>query len=216
MESQYRGLYHSAANGPQEVTLARYIPLSANRRLIIINHYPVYRLCVRTRMRLSLSLRYASPRRPVVCAHLTYPRKGGGEASARTFTYVLEISRSSAEALSLLLRHRDLPIAFRYGHFERQDRSYPTFSPSILLFASLAPSLRFFSTPPPRLRRSFSLINRWRINIRETNVYVALYLVTIRYTMRRAIIAPAVITNSSLVPIVLFRSFRVWRRRSLG
>lgn len=161
MESQYHGLYHSAANGPQEVTLARYIPLSANRRLIIINHYPVYRLCVRTRMRLSLFLRYASPRRPVVCAHLTYPRKGGGEASARTFTYVLEISRSSAEALSLLLRHRDLPIAFRYGHFERQDRSYPTFSPSIrLLFASLAPPLRFFSTPPPRLRRSFSLINR--------------------------------------------------------
>lgn len=162
MESQCRGLYHSAANGPQEVTLARYIPLSANRRLIIINHYPVYRLCVRTRMRLSLFLRYASPRRPVVCAHLTYPRKGGGEASARTFTYVLEISRSSAEALSLLLRHRDLPIAFRYGHFERQDRSYPTFSPSIrLLFASLAPPLRFFSTPPPPLRRSFSLINRW-------------------------------------------------------
>lgn len=148
MESQYRGLYHSAANGPQEVTLARYIPLSANRRLIIINHYPVYRLCVRTRMRLSLFLRYASPRRPVVCAHLTYPRKGGGEASARTFTYVLEISRSSAEALSLLLRHRDLPIAFRYGHFERQDRSYPTFSRPSAFFSLLSP-LPFAFSPLP-------------------------------------------------------------------
>lgn len=157
MESQYRGLYHSAANGPQEVTLARYIPLSANRRLIIINHYPVYRLCVRT-LSLSLSL-FATQ---VLGGRLfarTLPilGKGGEEASVRTFTYVLEISRSSAEALSLSLRHRDLPIAFRYGHFELQDRSYFFPSRSILLFHPF-PLLRFFY---PRLRRSFPLINRW-------------------------------------------------------
>lgn len=145
--------------------MARYIPLSANRRLIIINHYPVYRLCVCARMRLSLSLslRYASPRRPVVCAHLTYPREGKG----RAYVLLRTFSRSPGppprhyrcySAIGIYLQPSAMVIS--RGEIDPTRLFLPIHPPSFLsLFPQPLP--RFFSTSPLRLPRSFSLINRW-------------------------------------------------------
>lgn len=143
--------------------MARYIPLSANRRLIIINHYPVYRLCVCARMRLSLSLCYASPRRPVVCAHLTYPREGKG----RAYVLLRTFSRSPGppprhyrcySAIGIYLQPSAMVIS--RGEIDPTRLFLPIHPPSFLsLFHQPLP--RFFSTSPLRLPRSFSLINRW-------------------------------------------------------
>ena len=140
--------------------MARYIPLSANRRLIIINHYPVYRLCVCARMRLSLSLCYASPRRPVVCAHLTYPREGKG----RAYVLLRTFSRSPGpsprhyrcySAIGIYLQPSAMVIS--RGEIDPTRLFLPIHLPSFLSPFS-QPLPRFFSNP--HLPRSFSLINR--------------------------------------------------------
>lgn len=81
--------------GPREVTLARYIPLSANRRLIIINHYPVYRLCTLACVSLPLSLLRKSSE--AGCLHAPYLSYGRGEGERRAYVLLRTFSRPPFE-----------------------------------------------------------------------------------------------------------------------
>lgn len=122
--------------GPREVTLARYIPLSANRRLIIINHYPVYRLCTLACVSLPLSLLRKSSE--AGCLRAPYLSYGRGE---RTYFYVRSrgLPSRSTEALSLLLR---LPLwSFRPAR-SIVPTFFPTTYPSTAVLHDL--SFRFF------------------------------------------------------------------------
>lgn len=81
--------------GPREVTLARYIPLSANRRLIIINHYPVYRLCTLACVSLPLSLLRKSSE--AGCLRAPYLSYGRGEGERRAYVLLRTFSRPPFE-----------------------------------------------------------------------------------------------------------------------
>lgn len=130
--------------------MARYIPLSANRRLIIINHYPVYRLCVCARMRLSLSL-FATQ---VLGGRLfarTLPILGKGRGE-RTYFYVrsrdLQVLRRGIIAVTPQSGFTySLPLwSFREARSILPD----FFSPSIrLLFASFTLSSLFLHSSSP-------------------------------------------------------------------
>lgn len=127
--------------------MARYIPLSANRRLIIINHYLVYRLRVHSHASLSLLCRCSlelrkSQRRPVVCAHLTYKE---GEASVLLHSRGLQVQG--------IIAFTRIGVSLPLWSFRRKDRSYPLFS---FFFFRDDPSIDPSSWPPMILDASRS------------------------------------------------------------
>lgn len=113
--------------------MARYIPLSANRRLIIINHYPVYRLCVCARMRLSLSL-FAT-------------QVLGGRLFARTLPI---LGKGRGERTYFYVRSRDLQV-LRRGIIAVTPQSGFTYSLPLWSFREARSILPDFFSPSIRL-----------------------------------------------------------------
>lgn len=109
--------------------MARYIPLSANRRLIIINHYPVYRLCVCARMRLSLSL-FAT-------------QVLGGRLFARTLPI---LGKGRGERTYFYVRSRDLQV-LRRGIIAVTPQSGFTYSLPLWSFREARSILPDFFSP---------------------------------------------------------------------